>query len=170
MKKMIKAIAASSLLVASAGVFAATQGSLGATSSGSVDINVTITDVVQISGLTDANFGTYVAGTGDLTNNGTACVYRNGTGLYQMTVSTTGSVLEVSDGTNAIPYALTINGTPITASGQVLTGQAGNAVDPTCGGGTNATIDVVIAETDLQAAPSSATAYTSTVTMLVAPE
>ena len=57
-------------------VFAATDGTLGTTSTGTSDITVTIPELILISGMADITFGTY-AGTGDLDVNEDICIYTN---------------------------------------------------------------------------------------------
>ena len=62
-------------MMTSGAVIAATQGSVGGISTGSVNINVTVNDEVQISGLTDIPTATF-DGVNDIQDSVTACVYR----------------------------------------------------------------------------------------------
>lgn len=149
------------------------QGTLGATSTGSFDITAVLQDLVQISSLDNLALGTYT-GTGDMTGSESFCVYRNGTGQYQATVTGSynagaGSGFVLSDGTNTMAYTVTYNGTGI-ASGGVTATQAGNASLQDCGGANvanNATIGVTVPAATLQGSPTGT--YTGTVTILIGP-
>lgn len=160
------AIATSSL------TYAATQGTLGSTSTGDFDIIVALQDLVQISRLDDLNFGTY-GGTGALNGAEQFCVYRNGTGAYQVTLtgSGAGSAFTIANGANTMAYTATYNdGTgavPVT-SGTVITGRAGHATSTNCGAADNSTVNISIAESVLQANPTGT--YQGTLTLLVGPE
>ena len=165
-------------LFATGSVYAATQGSLGATSTGTLNITATVNNLVQITNLNDIDLGTFT-GTGNLTGNDTLCIYRNGSGTYQITAtgSGTGSAFTVTDGSNTLPYTVDYTsdllGTPTTttmSTGSALTGQAGvDSASTTCaGGGDNAQVDITISNADLTSAP--AGAYSGTLTLVVAPE
>jgi len=154
-------------------VFAATQGTVGATSQGDLDINLTILDEVRISNLADITLGTF-AGV-DLTGSSPACVYRSGTGLYQITADGDGAAgaFSLTDGTNTVAYSVTYDdgsGASNMLTGNALTGRVGG--DPgsdTCANtGDNGTIDVAVLATEMAALP--AGAYTGTLTLTVAPE
>ena len=174
MKKLVQVSVLIASMMTTGVVLAATQGSVGGTSTGSVDINVTVDDAVRISGLSDltATFD----GVNDVVENSTACIYRNATGLYAVTA--TGDIgvsntFIIDDAVNpAIPYTVTWNDgsgpTAMTSTVQ-LTGQTG--ADTTlsdCGGGSNATVEVTVDAAALLAAPTSV--YTGTLTLEVAPE
>ena len=55
--------------------FAATQGTLGTTSTGTVNISITIPALVQLTGLSDIAMGT--SSSFPATGNTTACIYSN---------------------------------------------------------------------------------------------
>lgn len=170
-----KSIALASLIAAAGSAYSAQDGSLGATSTGSLDVKVDVADRVQISGLNDIDFGAY-AGTGALNGNDAFCVYRNGTGAYSVSIDSpqadVGS-FRLSNGSDFITYSVTFNdaaditGGSAVSSGDSLTG-SGSATSLTCGGASNASLGVSIAENDLQAAASGN--YTDTITLVVAPQ
>lgn len=178
MKKILiaSAIAASTIMTAPS--FAATQGTVGGTSSGDLDITVNVADAVRISGLNDltATFD----GTNDVVLSDSACIYRNGTGLYEITAvgdGGTGTDFSITDGASpAIAYTVNWNdqavagaGVPVT-SGLAVTGQTGaDDSSTTCATtGLNSAVEVTILATDLIAAPSSS--YVGTLFLSVSPE
>lgn len=172
--KLGKGIALASLLAAAGTAYSANDGSLGATSTGDLDVRVDIADRVQISGLNDIDFGAY-AGAGDLDGSDAFCVYRNGTGSYNVTISSAGADggnFRLSNGTSFIAYSVRFNddaditGGSDVSSGDTLAG-TGSATSVTCGGASNASLGVSIAANALQAAPSGI--YTDTITLLVEP-
>ncbi len=66
------------------------QGSLGATSTGQIDLDLQVLDSVEISRLGDINFGTYGgANTGDIGSSEGYCVYVNGGDDYKITPTST---------------------------------------------------------------------------------
>jgi len=69
--------------------FAATPGTIGATSTGTLEIDLTIADEVRISNLEDIDLGQFAGA--NLTGGSPACVYRSGTGNYQITGSGSGT-------------------------------------------------------------------------------
>ncbi|MCC5888714.1 MAG: spore coat protein U domain-containing protein [Gammaproteobacteria bacterium] len=172
--KLGKGIALASLMVAAGTAYSANDGSLGATSTGDLTVSVDIANRVQISGLNDIDFGTY-AGSGDLERSDDFCVYRNGTGSYNVTISSSqaeGGSFRLVNGPNAIPYSVRFNdaaditGGSDVSSGDTLAG-TGSATSLTCGGSSNASLGVSIAASALQAAPSGF--YTDVITLLVEP-
>jgi hypothetical protein len=63
-----------------------TQGSLGATSTGKIDLDLQVLDSVEINRLGDINLGSYGgANTGDLASSEAYCVYVNGGDDYKIT-------------------------------------------------------------------------------------
>lgn len=163
--------------------FAATQGTTGATSEGTLDITLNVLDEVRISNLTDITLGDFVGA--DLTGSSDACIYRSGTGLYQITAEGSGAAnaFELSDGgTNTVEYTVSFQevgaatSTDLT-SGTPVSGTAGDPAsetcanpdpDPTAGPLNTATISVTVAQGDLAALP--AASYSGTLTLSVAPE
>lgn len=156
---------------------AATQGTLGTTSTGSSIISATIQDAIIITGLTDISLGSY-SGTGAMTASTNYCVYRNGTGKYSATLTGSGGITAgfyIKNGAIAeMAYTVTLSdgGAPIAATsgstiGTALAPLSGNATSQNCGGGTNGTIAVTISQAAAQAAPSGV--YSGLLTILVSP-
>lgn len=66
------------------------QGTLGSTSQGQLDLDLQVLDSVEISRLNDIDFGTYGGGqTGPLQRTESFCVYVNGADAYKITPSST---------------------------------------------------------------------------------
>ncbi len=168
LQQLGQGIALASLLAAAGTTYGATQGSLGAESTGSLDVTVTIEERVQISGLNDIALGTY-SGAGDLSGSDDFCVYRNGTGFYTLEVGSqnpaTSGAFRLTNGTAFIPYSVSVNGTSL-LHGENVEG-TGHASSVTCGSSTNASLAVEVLASDLQAAPSGA--YADTITLVVSP-
>ena len=74
---------------AAANAFAATDGTLGATSQGTLEITLTIDPLVQISALDDIPLGNYT-GAGNMTGGDDLCVYSNNGG-YHITATGNGN-------------------------------------------------------------------------------
>ncbi len=168
LKQLGQGIALASLLAAAGTAYGAEDGTLGGTSTGSLDVLVEIADRVQISGLDDIDLGLY-SGTGPLTGDDAFCIYRNGTGLYEVEITSEnedGGAFRMVSGTNFINYSVTFN-TASVSSGDEVSG-TGDATSLTCGGSTNTTLAVTVAEAELQSAVSGN--YADTITMVVSPE
>lgn len=169
-----------SLATSVAPAMAATQGTLGTTSQGSVTITATVPNRAQITGLTDINFTnadpttTAVASQND-------CVWSNtATKGYSIKASgsgTAGAFTLASGALTPIPYSVQWNessgqstGTALTA-GTALAGLVSTATSPTCSSGpaTTSSLIVSIASSDLQNMVA-ATSYTGTLTLLVTPQ
>ena len=175
MKDVLRISAFVASMAASSGLMAATDGVVDSTSTGTLDITVSVADAVRISGLTDivAAFD----GTNDIVETSDACIYRNAAGgNYAVTATGSGAAnaFTIDDsgtgGTTVIPYEVRWNGsaTAMTAGNQ-LTGQTGaHETSTTCAGTPNATVEVTISATDLLTAPQ--TSLTGTLTLVVAPE
>ncbi len=151
----------------------ATDGAVGFNSTGTVDISLDVNDEVRISGLTDINLGTF-AGV-DAVGTSAACVYRNGTGNYNLTASGDGAAgaFTLTDGTNTVAYSVTYDdgtGATTATTGAVLSGLTGaDAASDTCAvTGNNGTIEVTVAAAAAAGLP--AATYAGTLTLLVAPE
>ena len=86
MPQIGKALAVAAVATfAASNAFAATQGTLGATSTGSLNITLTIDALVQISALDDIPLGNYTGGA-NMTGADDLCVYSN-TGGYEITAT-----------------------------------------------------------------------------------
>jgi hypothetical protein len=168
-------LALAGALVAGTPAFAASQGSVGATSTGTSDVSVTVGGRVRITRLDD--IALTFSGTGDVVGSDAFCVYRNGTGIYQVTVSSdhasSADEFRATDGTSFVPYAVKYaeDLSPAdgldTISGQTHTGLTGSGTSVACGGGDNASLEVTFNETDLQALATGT--YADTITLVVAP-
>jgi hypothetical protein len=169
------------LLIGSSGVAqASTQGSIGATSTGSVTINASVPPRVRISKLTDVNF-TNTDPSVDAVNAQNVCVWSNtATKGYRVTATGSGasSAFTLASGAlPVVPYSVEWAASTGQTSGMALatntplTGQASTATRSDCSAGPaeSASLIVRIGAAALQAMPAS-TAYSGTLTLLVAPE
>ena len=162
---------------------AATQGSLGATSSGSISISLSVAGRVQISGLSDVAF---VAVSPDVAASAAqnVCVWSNtATKGYSVTASGSGAVnaFELSGPANTVPYAVAWSdaagqaagqaaGVPLSA-GSALSGLTSSATSPDCssGGAASSSLIVTVDPATLQAAQPD-TAYTGALNLRVSPQ
>ena len=112
MKKLVKGLMLAGFLAFTGNSFAATaDGSLGATSTGTVDIDVQVGDLVQISNLSPMTGNVYVPGS-NVTDSTPACIYRNGNANYEITATSSngaGTNFFLSDGTNDVIYDVTFD-------------------------------------------------------------
>jgi hypothetical protein len=159
---------------------AATQGSLGPTSTGSVAINASVAGRVQISGLRDVTFTGVDAGTAQ-SDAQDVCVWSNTAGRkYNIKASGSGAsgAFTLSSGAlTPVNYTVEWNklaaqtsGTAL-ANGVALTAQDSVATAPTCASGPtkSASLIVKMDTTNLQNMQAGAT-YAGTLTLVVAPE
>jgi hypothetical protein len=162
----------------------ATQGSLGTTSTGTANISITKSVQAQISDLSDMTLSNWNVGQGAVTLTSNVCIYSS-TGSYKVTASGSGllNIFTIASGLNLIPYSVSWNaggagslantGTSLTSSIQSSSFSNANTSSATCSGGGSANdtarVIVSVASTDMQAAASSSTAYTGTLTLLVTP-
>ncbi len=163
----------------STGALAASDGTLGTTSTGTTDISLIVPALVSITNLVDINLGTY-AGTGTETGNTDACIFRNGAGNYTVTATTNKGDFRISSGSGGTAsedidfdaYWNDVSGTTGRAAltyNTALTTQTGaNTAALNCGGSDNANFSVEIAEADMQTKVPNT--YTATVTIVIAPE
>lgn len=173
MKKITKiGFGALSLAILAVG-YAATQGTLGPTSTGTVTISLTVPQLVRISGLSDIALGT-VNGPFPVAGNTTACIYSNNSGNYAVTVTGNGTASAFTvagPASYALPYTAswTSNaGTAPLTTNVKLDGQTGaSTTSVNCSGVNNATFAVSFAETDIAAAP--AGGYTGIATIVISP-
>ena len=160
-------------LIASASVFGATDGTQGATSTGTATVSVTKSSEVKISGLSDIALA--IQGDGSATGSTDACIYRNGTGSYSITANGDGaaSAFSLSDGASGVmPFAVTYDdggGASDLTTNTPLTGLTNaNTLSTNCNGASNAIIAVAVNTSDFASAP--AGDYTGVLTMIIAPE
>lgn len=169
---LIVALGTSSVL-GSLNASAATNGSTGYTSTGTVEIRLLVPAKVRISQLNDIAL-TALPGV-DSGGSTSACIYRSGAGNYQITGVGSGSngAFELADGSTTVPYQVSFNDAASSAQlspGIALGGQVGADISSTdCATtGTNARIDVHIPEPVTQTLPSNI--YSGTLTLVVAPD
>lgn len=179
MTKLVKGLALLAAIAINPGVAnAATQGTLGATSTGSIGISATVPGRVQIGGLTDVAFGSVDPATA-ASSAQDVCVWSNTSGRgYDITASGSGAsnAFTLSDGTNTLAYSVEWAATAGQTSGTALapatalTGLASTATNPTCSSGPAASASLVVkmSAANLQAAVASS--YTGTLTLVVAPQ
>ena len=158
-------------------LFAATaDGSLGATSTGNVDINLEVLDSVQITDLKTIDFGTYGgADTGARNLGDDYCVYVNGGDSYTITPTSSNLAFELAGASfgGTIPYDVKIVGTQTGAAGgtsatyNTATGSFTGSSSLTCSGTNNASLDVSIAEQDIRDAATDT--YADTLILVVSP-
>ena len=174
-------IAGAAALLLSAGPAAAsTQGSFGATSTGSVTINASVPGRVRISGLSDVTFNN-VDPSVNASNAQNVCVWSNtSTRGYSITAtgSGAGNAFTLSSGALApVPYTVQwaqtsgqTSGTSLLAS-TTLTGQTSSATNNDCSAGpaSSASLVVSVASSSLQGMTAGVT-YNGTLTLVVAPE
>ena len=151
---------------------AATDGALGATSTGTAGITVSVPGLVRIAGLADLSLGTW-SGSGDVNGNDDVCVYTNiASGTYRITVTGNGAgnSFRAASGGNTLPYHVYWNdqtgttGQVEVTAGTTLTNQ--NTTSSACASATG-NFQVKILSTDLAVVPSGG--YTGTVSFLVEP-
>jgi hypothetical protein len=161
------------------GAAGATQGSLGTTSTGTVSINASVPNRVELSGLSDVSFLNQDPATAAL-NAQNVCVWSNtSTKGYNVTATGSGSsnAFTLSNGPLNVPFSVEWAGTSGQTSGTALsanaalTGLTSTANSATCAAGasSSASLIVKISTANLQTMQA-ATTYTGTLTLVVAPE
>ena len=158
---------------------AATQGTLGSTSTGSISIGASIPTRVRISGLTDVSFANQDPAI-PASSAQNVCVWSNtATKGYNVTAtgSGAGNAFTLASGALTVPYSVEwsassgqSSGTAL-AAGTALTSLTSTATNSVCASGpsSSASLIVKIATADLQTMQA-ATNYTGTLTLVVAPE
>ena len=174
----LPAVCLAALLMHSPAV-AATQGTPGSTSTGSVSIVASAPSRVRLTNLTDVSFANQDPAT-PASNAQNVCVWSNAsTKGYNVTASGSGAgnVFTLANGALTVPYSVEwaassgqISGTALTA-GSAFTGLTSTATSASCSSGAASTASLIIkmATTDLQGMQA-AMAYTGTLTLVVAPE
>lgn len=161
-------------LSTSVAAFAATDGTVGTTSTGTSTVSLTIPKLVKIASMADFAFGTY-AGTGALDSNDDVNIASNYTGTYRVTLTGSGaaSAFTITNGTQTIAYAPSFNkatgtaGGVLATSGTAITAQTG-IVKPLATATLNANIRVQMTQANIQAVD--AGTYSGTLTIVVTPE
>lgn len=165
-----------SMSFAAAGAFAATDGDLGSTSTGDLDLDLEVLDSVEITQLTDIDFGQYGGGdTGAINQGDGFCVYVNGGDDYSITpTSANGSFVLTGTGFgDEIEYSVRFVGASTGAAEATATsyntasGTFKGSVKRDCDGTDNASLDVRIGEQEIRDATTDA--YSDTLILLVNP-
>jgi hypothetical protein len=157
---------------------AATQGTLGATSTGSVAISASVPNRARITGLSDVAFTNQDPSTAasDAQN---VCVWSNtATKAYTLTASGSGtaSAFTLSNGATTVPYSVEwasssgqTSGTAMT-TGTASASLTSTATNQNCASGPAASASLVVkmSTTDL-GTMSAGSSYTGTLTLLVTP-
>lgn len=158
---------------------AASQGTLGTTSTGSISIGASVPNRVQISNLADVSFTNQDPSVA-ASNAQNVCVWSNSSAKgYNITATGSGAAnaFTLSNGAATVPYSVEwagssgqSSGTAL-SSGSALTGLTSTATNPTCSAGpsSSASMVVKITSASLQGMQA-ATSYTGTLTLVVAPE
>ena len=171
-KKLIAGVAFAAFV---SPAFGASDGTLGATSSGTSDITLEIADRVQITSVEDITLGAW-GGSGDMVGTTEFCVYRSGGDDYAVTLTADTGAFQVGSVTTLdnIAFSVRVDDDLDASDGESLSYNTQSAValagssSLTCGGGDNAEVEVTFAEAALQAA-STANDYQATITILVEP-
>ncbi len=158
---------------------AATQGTLGATSTGNITITVSVPSRVQITGLSDVAF-TNVDPTVTATNAQSNCVWSNtATKGYTITATgsgTSGAFTLASGALTPVTYSVQWNQSSAQTSGTALTAATASgtfnstATTPTCATAPATSSSLIVSISSAQLLNmASLTTYTGTLTLLVSP-
>lgn len=171
--------AAVTLAVASGNALAATDGTLGATSEGTVLISASVPSRARLTGLTDIAF-TNQDPTSAASAAQNVCVWSN-TATKAYTITATGSgtanAFTLGNGALTVPYTVEWNGSSGQTSGTALaTGTASaslisTATHQTCTAGPSSSASLIVgmSTTDLQSMEAGLN-YTGSLTLLVTPQ
>jgi hypothetical protein len=152
---------------------AANDGNLGATSTGDIDITLTIPNLARISRLDNIVYN-WIGG--DVSVSESFCVFSS-TRLYTIQANSangTGTTFRMTNAGNGqfVPYEVDWTDTGGTADnmdhGVPLASQATTANSVTCNNGDNTTLTVRMLGTDIASVP--AATYTDTLTLVVTPQ
>ena len=165
------------IALAGSSAWAATQGSVGTTSTGTVGLSVTIGTLARISDLDDLDLGNFT-GSGDLSDNDDLCVWSSGSTGYNITATGSGTAGAFTLGAGAELVIYTVewddtsgqtSGTSLT-SGSALTGQTTAAATTDCNAGASPSASLIVKVTESEMLGKSAAGFTGTLTLVVAPE
>ena len=150
---------------------AATDGTLGSTSTGTAIINISKQNAVKITNLDDLDLGTAGFLSATATASDDVCVYSS-TGGYNITITSANGTFQLEDDNTPtnIPYSLnwTAGATTAVTYNTAIVGLVGNQSAVDCGGSTNASFEVSVTAADFNAADPGS--YTDTLTLSVIPE
>jgi len=155
------------------------DGILGAASTATFDISLTIPEQFKISKVEAIELDSW-GGSGSMESNFDACVYHNGDASYQITISdnstlNSGFALEDTSKQNDIAISILFNDELNPANnisvieGTPTSPQSGaNTLTQDCGGSGNMNIQVIIDESALSLAPPGS--YQSQITVMINPD
>ena len=181
--KLNRLLSAAAVAVTAAGAaHAATQGALGATSTGTITVTMDILEQVKVSNLADIALGQYVPGGGDLTGSSDVCVHYNNATNYDLTLSSANSAgpgFQLANAGNFVTYAVdyttktTAGGGATAAHIEAATVQYDDA-DPNADDcviltGPTSTLDVTVTDTGTTLGVPNGT-YSDVITLVVAPK
>ena len=179
MKKLMRSVLATALTLGALPALAATDGTLGSSSTGDFGIDLTVPNLIRISSLTDQTL-VYTPGSG-ATVTEDFCVYTNASsGTYNVTATSAGTARNggtaflLDDGavTNPGTMEYTVNYEGIALAEGTLNNNSGtgfpaNTAAIDCGGADPVSVIISVAQSQIDsAAPAT---YTDTLTFLVAP-
>ena len=163
---------------------AATQGSLGTSSTGIANISITKAVQARISDISDMTLGSWSVADGAVQLTSNVCIYSS-TGSYRLTATGSGlaNIFTLTSNGNLLPYsvawnaggagALASTGTALLAGIQSSTFANADQASSTCSGGGSANdtarVVVNVSALAMELAIGSTTPYTGTLTMLVTP-
>lgn len=167
------------IMATSPAVAAPTQGTLGATSTGTINISASVPNRARITGLSDVSFASQDPSTA-ASNAQNVCVWSNTvTKAYTITASGSGtaSAFTLSNGTGTVPYSVEWASTSGQTSGTGLTAGAASssltsgAANQSCSSAplTTASLVVKLSTADL-GTMSAGSSYTGSLTLLVTPQ
>lgn len=170
LKKQSGILALSVALAAASGAAsAATQGTVGATSAGDLNIQVVVPSLIRITDLADIDLGTYTGDGLDMTGSSPACVRRNSAGNYGIVATSTNGSFALAGGVVAgtLPYSVSWGGSALTYNtslgAQVADSGTLGACTPVAG-----KLSVTVTGASLDAAEPDT--YTDTLILTVTPE
>ena len=176
---------ASAAITMSSGLaYAVTQGTTGATSTGTVDVQMIVLEEVKVSNLADIDLGTFVPDGTDEVSNVPFCIYYGNSANVDLTLTSANSAgpgFQMINGTDVIPYTAEVDNNPVTGTGgityvahaeaaTVQYGVADTGANDDCAASVEDTTSIQLTVTDAGAplAVPNAT-YLDTITLLVAP-
>jgi hypothetical protein len=165
--------------LAPAEALAASQGTLGATSTGSVAITASVPTRARITGLSDVSFTNQDPATA-ASSAQNVCVWSN-TATKAYTITATGSgaanAFTLSNGTTTVPYSVEWAASSDQTSGTALgtgtasSSQTSTATHQTCTSGPASSASLIVGITTANLGTMSAgSSYTGTLTLLVTPQ
>lgn len=169
--------AMASASIAGAPAFAATQGSMGSTSTGTVSITATVPNRALITSLADVSFAN-ADPSAAVSNSQGPCVWSNtATRKYTITASGSGTAgaFTLTDGTVVVPYSVSWANSANASSPSALTAGTAtaalvaSATNISCSAGVDSTLKVGIAASDLQNMVAT-NSYQGTLTLVVTPQ